>query len=394
MYLIITIMIAGIILSAAMLLPYPTRFRRKACLAEHSEEEEIIECEYSNWKLWILRGLALVVMAVAAEQIYDACEAAADYFAMCLLYIAAFVLHYLIYLKLDKKFYFSSKGFWAETVSGMPVPYEQIEVIKAWKTTAPFTGCHGNLKLRIQVQAKRSYTITVPREEAGDEAAACQQWTDQQKILAWLPKSGPDQFTDEKKNGLKRIGIIIAVIGTVMVIVFGILTCLGIGIGNSLQGDEQDYKTVLDEEQALRGTIDAIYEDEKGQLYALFRNFACVNVYDDEGTFLYAYKVPKGQKGSFEFAVQEPYVYIKNKDDIVYVYKEKQFLNKVPLKELFDQTQLVFIADGENPEKSHLIRSAPYPFSGEQALPYMFAGIAVIILGLALYNKGRYSLYR
>ena len=391
-YFIVTIMVIGMIPSTLMILPYPAKLERKGQYEKACQEQELIRCECSDWRLWVVRGLLLVAMFIATGRIFYECETWVEILAMCALYLAAFTLHYAVYLRLDRKYYVSPQGLWINKVQGMPVPYEQVEILRIWRTTAPFTGCSGNLKVRIKLET-RNYTMTVPYAgDDEDDPDTSKPDSVQQKVLEWLPKQ--EQAKRPKRQGdlLRRIGIATILAGIAVMVVSGILVARGLGVGQGVY--DASYKSVFLEEQARYGEISTIYEDNDGLLYALFEAFACVNVYDADGTFQYAYKVPVGINGDVEFAVQGPYMYIKNRDDNVYIYRGKTFEKETSLEKLQETVKLTFVEEESNMEKADILRKHSGLLPGDEALPFLFLGIAFVICGGVMYNKGRYSLYQ
>lgn len=146
----------------------------------------------------------------------------------------------------------------------------------------------------------------------------------------------------------------------------------------------------MQKEQALHGMADAALETADGTLYVLFEDFVCINVYGEDHTFLYAYKVPEGERGSIQFAVRDSHVYIKNRDDTVYVYNGRQFEEELSLNEAMEKHEINFIEDGQGLEKASAVRSSGM-FDGDEALPHMLLGIPVCLFGGFLYNRRRYS---
>lgn len=71
-------------------------------------------------------------------------------------------------------------------------------------------------------------------------------------------------------------------------------------------------------------------------------------------------------------AVKEPYVFIKNRNDIVYTFKEKQYLGKESLQNFLEKNKIEFLDDGENMEDSKIIRKDRKLLTGDAAVPYLF----------------------
>lgn len=381
----ITIMVIGIIPSILMILPYPEKYRREKQYRENREKTEIIECESSDWKLWILRGVALIVMCMTAFAVYDFCDSIKDFFMAGILYLIGFIVHFFTYLQLDRKYYFSPHGVWVGEIAGKPVNYDELEVIKKWRTSMPFSGVYGNWMFTMRIRGKR-YRVKIVTIQAEDDIEL-KKMDDSERLFLWLPESKQKEWSEEKKRVLRILGKLILAVSVSMVCVFGVLTCLGTGLGQKLS---EPQAQVLTDEQAVYGEITTIYEGNDERLYALFDEFASVNVYTQNGEFLYAYRIPLGKKGAVQLAVKEPYVFIKNRNDIIYTFKEKQYLGKESLQNFLEKNKIEFLDDGESMEDSKIIRKDRKLLTGDAAVPYLFLGIVFLIVGATLYNKGRY----
>lgn len=388
MYVILVIMILGIIPSIAMILPYPDKFERKKNEWKISENL-IIEGECSEWKLWILRGCSLIVMIVMAERVYNFCTSGKSFFVAGIIYVLAFFLHYIIYIKLDTRYYLSEKGVWINRIEGVPISYDEIYIEKIWRTIAPFSGCAGNLKICYKLDYAR-HTITIPKSES-KITFNNKLLSEQELVLKWIFAAKKEkESNDEKKQRIfKIIGISTIITGLVMTMTFGCFLCKGMGI---VEGTEKNsYKNVLYKDQAFSCEIDTIYASKQGTLYVLFADVGCVGVYDKYGEFLYTYHVPKGKNGTIEFAIKNSHIYIKNRDDVVYIYENKKFLKKQDLDLLTSHETIDFVKDQSNMDmKNVIVRQNPI-FYGDQALPYMLLGIILTIGGGAIYNRGRYK---
>ena len=120
--------------------------------------------------------------------------------------------------------------------------------------------------------------------------------------------------------------------------------------------------------------------------YALFEENASVNVYQGNGEFLYAYKIPAGKNGSVEMAIDEPYVYIKNRDDKVFIYCEKQFENIISLEDAKKQ-QIDFVEYEDNLDKGDLIRTKKDLFFMRNKALLMILGLVLIIGSIPLISR-------
>ena len=237
----------------------------------------------------------------------------------------------------------------------------------------------------MRIRGKR-YRVKIVTIQAEDDIEL-KKMDDSERLFLWLPESKQKEWSEEKKRVLRIFGKLILAVSVSMVCVFGVLTCLGTGIGQKLS---EPQAQVLTDEQAVYGEITTIYEGNDERLYALFDEFASVNVYTQNGEFLYAYRIPLREKGAVQLAVKEPYVFMKNRNDIVYTFKEKQYLGKESLQNFLEKNKIEFLDDGENMEDSKIIRKDRKLLTGDAAVPYLFLGIVFLIVGATLYNKGRY----
>ena len=254
-------MLIGIIPSILMILPYPEKYRREKQYRENSEKTEIIECESSDWKLWILRGVALIVMCITAFAVYDFCESIKAFFMAGILYLIGFVVHFFTYLQLDRKYYFSPHGVWVGEIAGKPVNYDELEVIKKWRTSMPFSGVYGNWMFTMRIRGKR-YRVKIVTIQAEDDIEL-KKMDDSERLFLWLPESKQKEWSEEKKRVLRIFGKLILAVSVSMVCVFGVLTCLGTGIGQKLS---EPQAQVLTDEQAVYGEITTIYEGNDERL--------------------------------------------------------------------------------------------------------------------------------
>lgn len=383
-YIIFIIMVVGIVLSIIMCVPYPGKFKRWKLYSQMCERETIIECGCSDWRLWIVRGVALVGMCWAALMVYDFCRQPMDFLKMEGIYLAAFALHFLAYLRLDRKYYFCPRGLWIGQIKEEPIPYEEVEIVRKWLAAAPFSGVRGNCLFVMRVKGKK-FRVMLPKEDEEEMEAGK---SEQSLIFGWLPQ--PEKRRWEKGEPWMRLGgAVLLAAGIVMACIFGILACVGLGAGQQMPEVSSQYKQVFMEEQAPYGEITTIYEGKGGRLYALVDDCCSVNVYTKNGRFLFAYKAPLGKKGMVRLAVREPYVYLKNRDDMVYTYKDTEFIERESLADFRKKNNVPFVEEYENLEKAKLLQGSFQRIFGDNAVPWMFLGILLLLCGLTIYNKGR-----
>ena len=109
-------------------------------------------------------------------------------------------------------------------------------------------------------------------------------------------------------------------------------------VGNKLSThDNKDYRELQKE---FRGpdTIDAVLHDgELGRIYVCYTNALYVNVYTEQGQFLWAVSVPYMRYGIFELSDDVLSIY-SAEDEIVYKYsaKDGEFLGTEEISENYD----------------------------------------------------------
>lgn len=206
-------------------------------------------------------------------------------------------------------------------------------------------------------------------------------------VLAWIDGKTGTQTEKTPGNFVKKTGEIFIAVGIVMVLLFGFQTIQGIGIT-----DDVNKATVAEHEQAIDGAITSIYKGKDENLYAFFNDFACINVYNKQGEFLYAYRVPKGKTGGVEYAVEEPNVYIKNRDAIVYIFSEKTFVKELPANNLEQSHKIRYIKEETGLNYISEIKTPRGSFAGDSAIIWVFIGIVLIVMGSFIYNKGKYKI--
>lgn len=382
------IMAVGIFLSIIMKLPAPDRYKRDHLYNWKKQSMEIIECESSSWWIWILRGIFLVIMILATVDCYE-CENFSARVPMYAVYAVAFFLHYIAWIELDRKYYITESGLWVGKADSELIRFQDVRVLRIWKTAVPLTGCHGSVKVRIKTK-RRQYVMLLPEPDDEESGNGCDEViSEQEKVLQWLPNPEKKEAGIKWKKTQKHAGVVIIIAGISMFLIFGGLTIRGTGAGMQ-SSNKSGEPSILQKEQALHGMADAALENADGTLYVLFEDFACINVYGEDHAFRYAYKVPEGERGSIRFAVRGSHVYIKNRDDTVYVYHGRQFEEELPLNEAMEKREINFVEDGQGLEKVSAVRSSGM-FDGDEALPYMLLGIPVCLFGGFLYNRGRYS---
>lgn len=378
------IMTAGIVLSIIMCVPYPGKFKRWKLYRQMCERETVIECGCSDWRLWIVRGVALACMCWAALMVYEFCRQPMDFLKMGGSYLTAFALHFSAYLRLDRKYYFCPRGLWIGQIKGEPIPYEMVVVVRKWQAAAPFSGVRGNCLFVMRVKEKK-FRVMLPKEDEEELEAG---ESEQSLIFGWLPQPGKRRW-EKGKPWMRLGGAGLLAAGIAMTCIFGLLSCVGLGAGQQMSETSSEYKQVFTEEQVPYGDITTIYEGKSGRLYALVDDCCSVNVYTKDGRFLLAYKAPLGKNGTVRLAVLEPYVYLKNRDDIVYTYKGTQFVERESLADFRGKNDVPFVEEYENLEKAKILQSPFERFCGDNAVPWMLLGILLLLCGLTLYNKGK-----
>lgn len=383
MYIILAIILILILLSITMQLPYKGRRKRDKLYLEKSEKENIIIGDNKHWMLWIIRGILLILMCVIAEQVYIACENPKEYLIAVILFCFVFILNYVVFLPLDREYYFSEHGLWIKMLKDEPIPYNEIVFKKIWMTSAPFSGCNGDLKIRFAYNGKKYTAKIIGLTDDDGETDSSRHDT----VLAWIDGKTGTQTEKTPGNFVKKTGEIFIAVGIVMVLLFGFQTIQGIGIT-----DDVNKATVAEHEQAIDGAITSIYKGKDENLYAFFNDFACINVYNKQGEFLYAYRVPKGKTGGVEYAVEEPNVYIKNRDAIVYIFSEKTFVKELPANNLEQSHKIRYIKEETGLNYISEIKTPRGSFAGDSAIIWVFIGIVLIVMGSFIYNKGKYKI--
>ena len=375
------IMVIGTIVSVTMTIPYRMKSKREKLFAMKSDEK-VIECETSDWKKWILRGILLVVMAASIMFIWEVGINNRISFLLYGIYVISFCWHFIIYVKLDRKYYFTQDGIWIDQITGEKISYDNLEIIKIWRTTAPFSGCSGNLKIRMNYNNKKYTAFLVPIEdEDGNED------TEIKMLLEWLPEPKYKGISDNRKQLYRRAGIICIIAGVSLVVFFGFKFAVLSGAFDN-NGDDLQVAAVVKEE--YKGYARYAVEDSKGNVYILIRNRGIVNKYNRSKVFLYAYKVPVGKRGYVSITIRNDYLYIKNRDDKVFIFNEEDFIETNSISELDKETGDQLTADNEMTEKLELFTKSLGYASGEGIEIWLFAGIILIILGGWIYNRGRY----
>lgn len=389
---VLILMSVGVALSAVMVLPRLSKIKTKKEKekATRNETGKILEGECSDWKLWVIRGFCLVAMAIATQRLYESSGTVKEVLAWCFMYAGAFLAHYGVLLVLKRRYYFSPKGIWINQLEGEPIPYEKVEVLKCWRTCAPFSGCAGNLIILIRADG-RKHRVLFPKEDEEENRMNGIEHSAQTQVLKWLPKVRQKEIGTIAPGIWKKAGIFCIVTGISATLLFGFFMARGIGAFEPMSGSE-DYGQARMRELAVHGVPDAAYEAEDGDFYIMFRDFSCVNRYDPNGNFLYAYQIPKGRKGAMEFSVKGDELAIKNRDDRVFVYKDAKLIKEESLKAFMRQGRVSFVPEGNALDKAALIRKQPGLLPGDEALPYAILGFVLTLCGATLYNKGRFAI--
>ena len=226
----IILMTAGIILSITMLIPYKEKIVRSKRYRDSSQGAKIIEADSSDWKLWLLRSALLGGMIFTTIDTYFAPHNYTILMLLLLLYGILFLLHFMIYRKLDRKYYFSQQGLWVGKIEGAPTPYGKLEVIKLRMTTAPFSGSNGNLEIYMRIKEKR-YKAVIFKEDEEETGADL---SDQQQVIEWLPNIKIKDPSETNKFNSKKLGMIIICTGAAMTVTFGLLTFIGLDAGQAI----------------------------------------------------------------------------------------------------------------------------------------------------------------
>ena len=279
------------------------------------------------------------------------------------IYVISFCWHFIIYVKLDRKYYFTQDGIWIDQITGEKISYDNLEIIKIWRTTAPFSGCSGNLKIRMNYNNKKYTAFLVPIEdEDGNED------TEIKMLLEWLPEPKYKGISDNRKQLYRRAGIICIIAGVSLVVFFGFKFAVLSGAFDN-NGDDLQVAAVVKEE--YKGYARYAVEDSKGNVYILIRNRGIVNKYNRSKVFLYAYKVPVGKRGYVSITIRNDYLYIKNRDDKVFIFNEEDFIETTSISELDKETGDQLTADNEMTEKLELFTKSLGYASGEVLMHFL-----------------------
>lgn len=228
-----------------------------------------------------------------------------------------------------------------------------------------------------------------PKEDEEENRVNGIEHSAQTQVLKWLPKARQKEIGTIAPGIWKKAGIFCIVTGISATLLFGFFMARGIGAFEPMSGSE-DYEQARTQELAVHGVPDAAYEAEDGDFYIMFRDFSCVNRYDPNGNFLYAYQIPKGRKGAMEFSVKGDEIAIKNRNDRVFVYKDAKFIKEESLKAFMGQGRVSFVPEGNALDKAALIRKRQGLLPGDEAMPYAILGLVLTLCGAAIYNKGRF----
>jgi|GEM_PF-855054 len=90
--------------------------------------------------------------------------------------------------------------------------------------------------------------------------------------------------------------------------------------------NNSDYQTLLPEIYVIE-EIATVLQDDDGDIYVCYNDASCVNVYDQEGNFMWAVSVPYLRNSYFDLNEKELIVYNDN-DAYIYNIKNRAFVNK------------------------------------------------------------------
>ena len=367
-------MFIGIVVSVINKFPSAIKVERNSLYEELYDS--VIECEYRNRKLQLKRWMLILCMAVTTWLTVIVSYYLLLAIICIILYLIIFFLHYRISYALDKKFYCTKDGIWFDKPEGLIHSYDKIVVIKTWRTTVAFSGYSDWLEVEFAIDEEK-YILSCPNKEDDEEL----------DLLKWVPDIKEHEITEEEKRKFGRRGWSGVIVGLCLM-----FACAGIvmsesGVENSMTIEDEAYKTVLYEEQARHGYVNTIFESSDGTLYVLFDQFGSVNVYDNTGSFLRAYKVPLGTKGAVEMAIKDNIIYIKNRDDVIFVYSDKEYLGMLSFDEFMIEG-ISFVEEGENLDKENVIgRAEKTPLRDMAPFGFMI-GLILIIYNFTILKKG------
>lgn len=380
-YIIFAVAALFFLFALIMLLPSQYRKSREVAFAERKKVENVVECESTSLLLCIVRYLTVWCMGFDLFLYFGSIWAFEEPdIRFVLVFIALFLLHYPLFVQLDRKFYISRSGLWINEIAGEPIMFDEIEINKAWFSTAPFSGLAGNLLINFSYNQKK-YTALLLRFDEGDELY--ERYKEELSLLTECLNL--EIGANKRQQGrYRKIGLGMIIAGAIMAL--AIIPAVGIA-GDSEFDDVQEGQVIKQEMYSNTETVE-VY-DSGQYLYKMSYRKPVINVYDtDDEQYQYSYIYPPGEHGEILYAVIEDTVYIKNKEDVVYVFKGEKYLDAVKMPSLNKNIQNHLI----NSEAEHQVIEQDTIFVADYFFIIGVIGIIICIIGGFIFNKGRFSL--
>jgi len=166
-----------------------------------------------------------------------------------------------------------------------------------------------------------------------------------------------DEKNIDQKWTFKRV---IMLIGLILIIAGLILFFLNAHFGNN----EGNYTVKSSKEYSI---IEAsgVAIDSMGNVYCLSNYWSAVNVYSSNGDFLYSISVPQNQNGRNEMFIKNDFLFLVDKNHVIYYYADGEFRGKAEPDE-----GGISVYD----ENDDLLYIAPYPDDEEICAPLYVDG--------------------
>lgn len=358
-FIIYGLMLSGIVFLVFGNMLYPSKIKNYITYKNKSKLFDITEYNIIT-KLYVMIYVVLIIlMCIVAVAVGYAVNGYKGLFFCIILYTVLFIGCVIVRKKEEKKIYICTEGAWLNISKGDIESYTLIE-----KSNEDI-----NDKLIEILIANKNYVL---ESNARDAAVRNALLSNKRLLLKY------------------SFAVLIKWIGIVVLILSLVFASYSTGAGQIRIGCLDDYKSIHYQEQAKYGQIEEVIKNDKGNYYVSYEGFSVVDVYDNQGEFLYAYKVPDVSQGEFTFALYDEKVYLKSRRDEVYIYKETLFLKKVLYENLTDKEQNALMAYNTDEMVDY---NSNEEYSGIPIREKALAGekmYFLVLLSAIMYLLGRY----
>lgn len=272
-----------------------------------------------------------------------------------IIFFICVILHTFAYKRAAVEYYANKEGIRIGDASNQLIMWKDITVEKEWtKASRKFQ--------EVTVDGKR-HVLIYPNEN--DNKIDDLDYSLDDKSIITLNEVAHSILAEQ----------LLLIVAVVIIVFSGVYTARSTGNVLSEYNNANDYTKVYYEEQARYAKPNVTYKSNNGNIYASKKGYAVLNVYDSNGGFLYAYHPPMGfDRGNSSFSVIGSKVYIKNRNDDVFIYSKDRFVEKTDASSLYD---IEYIRNIENNEYEILIYGDKL-FIGYEA-------VLVVLIGIFMY---------